>query len=70
MGISNEDSETQVESEAKDAEKMFDDIGNPGNQIRVVAFMCTTFGTSFTFIKKCCTADCSAVLPMIGCHSK
>ena len=52
MGGSNEDSETQVESEAKDAEENIDDNGTPGNQIRVVAFMCTTFSTRFIFTKK------------------
>jgi hypothetical protein len=31
MGISNEDSETQLESEAKDAEKNIEDNGSPGN---------------------------------------
>ena len=41
MGGSNEDSETQLESEAKDAEENIDDNGTPGNQIRVVAFMCS-----------------------------
>ena len=43
MGGSNEDSETQLESKAKDAEKNIDDNGTLGNQIRVVVFMCTTF---------------------------
>ena len=52
MGGSNEDSETQVESEAKDAEENIDDNGTPGNQIRVVAFMCSTFSTRFIFTKK------------------
>ena len=33
MGVSNEDSETKLESEAKDAEKNIDDNGTPGNQI-------------------------------------
>ena len=51
MGGSNEDSETQVESEAKDAEENTDN-GTPGNQIRVVAFMCSTFSTRFIFTKK------------------
>ena len=52
MGGGNEDSETQLESEAKDAEKNIDDNGTPGNQIRVVAFMCSTFSTRFIFKKK------------------
>ena len=52
MGGSNEDSETQVESEAKDAEENIDDNGTPGNQIRVVAFMCSTFSTRLIFTKK------------------
>ena len=45
MGISNEDSETQVESVAKDAEKNIDDNGTTGNQFRIVTFMCTTYST-------------------------
>ena len=57
MGVSNENSETQVESEAKDAEKNIDDNGNPDNQIRVVAFMCTTFSARFIFTRK--VAKCS-----------
>ena len=52
MGGSNEDSETQLESEAKDAEENIDANGTPGNQIRVVAFMCTTFSTKLFFTKK------------------
>ena len=50
--MGNEDSETQLESEAKDAEKNIDDNGTPGNQIRVVAFMCSTFSTRLIFTKK------------------
>ena len=52
MGGSNEDSETQLESEAKDAEENIDDNGTPGNQIRVVEFMCTTFSKRVIFTKK------------------
>ena len=52
MGISNEDSETQVESKAKDAEKNIDDNGTTGNQFRIVTFMCTTYSTRVIFTKK------------------
>jgi hypothetical protein len=52
MGISNEDSETQVESEAKDAEENIDDNGTPGNQIRVVALMSSTLAQGSFFQKK------------------
>ena len=58
MGISNEDSETQVESEAKDAEENIDDNGTPGNQIRVVAFMCGTLAQGSFFQKKSKVAKC------------
>ena len=52
MGGRNEDSETQLESDAKDAEKNIDDNGTPGNQIRIVELMCTTFRTRVIFTKK------------------
>ena len=52
MGISKEDSETQVESEAKDAVKNIDDKGTPGNQFRIVTFMCTTYSKRVIFTKK------------------
>ena len=57
-GISKEDSETQVESEAKDAEKNIDDNGTTGNQFRIVTFMCTTYSARVIFTKKSRVARC------------